>query len=232
MIRLKAKTGLKEKKQNREQAPYFRKRRERKKRMKDISLFRTHEPGLILDGTCRRSAVAIPLLEKDGETHVLFELRPGTMHENAGDICFPGGMLEEGETGREAALRELKEELCLREEQIEYAGPGDVFHNLAVLVSSHVVTLRGYEGTFSPGEVKCVFTMPLRELLMQTPETYPMEWVAAPGEDFPFERISGGKAHKFRKQKYRQVFYETPYGAVWGITGKLLDAFLNALREG
>lgn len=195
-----------------------------------LSAFKTHTPRLITDDTCRESAVCIPFIEKEDGLHILFELRPGTMAENAGDICFPGGMLKDGETAKQAALRELAEELLLAPENIEYIGEGDVFHNLAVTVHSFAVRLKAYEGTFCGTEVKKVFTVPVRELLRNEPDSYPMEWRAEVPDSFPFERISGGRAHRFRRQQYCQYFYPSPEGWIWGITGKLLYACLQVLQ--
>ena len=198
--------------------------------MEKLTVFKSHIPQLITDDTCRESAVCIPFMEKEDGLHVVFELRPGTMAENAGDICFPGGMVKPGETAKTAALRELKEELLLNDPDIEFIGPGDVFHNLAVTVHSYIVRLRQYKGSFCEDEVKDVFTVPLRELLEGEPESFPMEWRAEVPEGFPFERISGGKEHKIRRQKYRQYFYPSSEEWIWGITGKLLHACLQTLK--
>ena len=199
--------------------------------MDTLAKFKTHVPGPILEDTCRRSAVCIPFIEKEDGLHILFELRPGSMAENAGDICFPGGLVEPGESAREAALRELKEELLIRDEDIEYVGQGDIFHNFAVYVPSFIVRLKNYEDTFDRAEVKKVFTVPVKDLLEKEEESFLMEWRTELPESFPYERISGGKEHKFRRQRYRQYFYPTPEGWVWGITGKLLYACLNILKN-
>lgn len=199
--------------------------------METLSVFKTHTPRLITDETCREGAVCIPFIEKEDGLHILFELRPGTLRENAGDICFPGGMVEKGESPKEAALRELREELLLKEEDITYIGEGDVFHNLAVTVHSYIVKLNRYPGSFNRDEVEKVFTVPLEALLTLKEESYPMEWRAEVPDSFPFERISSGREHRFRHQKYRQFFYPSPEGWIWGITGKLLWACLHTLRE-
>lgn len=199
--------------------------------MDALSVFGAHTPELILEDTCRVSAVCIPFIEKEDGLHILFELRPGTMAENAGDICFPGGRVEAGETPREAALRELREELLLKEEDIEYIGEGDVFHNFAVYVPSFIVRVKNYAGTFDTNEVARVFSVPVKTLLEKPEESYLMEWRGEMPENFPYERISGGKEHKFRRQRYRQYFYPTPEGWIWGITGKLLYACLKILKK-
>lgn len=198
--------------------------------METLSVFKTHTPQLITDDTCRESAVCIPFIEREDGLYILFELRNGAMAENAGDICFPGGMVRPGESEKEAALRELREELLLGEEDIEYIGAGDVFRNLAVTVHSFIVRVKRYEGTFCPGEVEKVFCVSVQKLLSEQPESFPMEWRAELPADFPAERISGGREHKFRRQRYRQYFYPSAEGWIWGITGKLLRACLDILR--
>ena len=196
-----------------------------------LSVFSAHTPQLIVDSTCRTSAVCIPFVETEKGLEILFELRRSTLSENAGDICFPGGMPEEGEEPLATALREIKEELLLTDGQLQLLGTGDVFHNFAVTVHSFPVLIKGYTGTFSRAETERVFTVPLDTLLSAEPDAVPMEWVALLPESFPADRISGGRNHKFRRQKYIQYFYPTPYGWIWGITGKLLHACLETLKQ-
>ncbi|MEM6783765.1 MAG: CoA pyrophosphatase [Bacteroidota bacterium] len=61
---------------------------------------------------CRHAAVLM-LLYGDGEGSARFALtqRPDTMREHSGQISFPGGRIEDGETALEAALRETEEEV-------------------------------------------------------------------------------------------------------------------------
>ena len=65
------------------------------------------------------AAVLVPFVEKDGKWHLLFEQRALHLRKQAGDICFPGGRLNEGESPREAALRETEEELLISREEID-----------------------------------------------------------------------------------------------------------------
>ena len=46
------------------------------------------------------------LVEIEKEWHVVFEVRAHTMRQQPGEISFPGGRLEKGETPAEAAVRE------------------------------------------------------------------------------------------------------------------------------
>ena len=69
-------------------------------------------PLFIGEATAFRSAVLIPLIQVDGEWHILFEVRSLTMRKQPGDISFPGGRIDKTDpTPLAAALRETYEEL-------------------------------------------------------------------------------------------------------------------------
>ena len=70
----------------------------------------------------RKNAVLIPLVEKEGEWSILFEVRQTGIRQG-GEICFPGGRIEEHETVEEAAVRETSEELLISPEKIEVIAP-------------------------------------------------------------------------------------------------------------
>ena len=58
----------------------------------------------------------------DGETYVTLTKRPDTLGDHAGQISFPGGRIEEGETKKSAALRETLEEVGILGDKIELLG--------------------------------------------------------------------------------------------------------------
>ena len=60
----------------------------------------------------------------DPKTHaVLLTKRADHMHTHPGELCFPGGKIEPGETPVETALRESFEEIALRKEYIRIIEP-------------------------------------------------------------------------------------------------------------
>ncbi|MGD9721342.1 MAG: CoA pyrophosphatase [Pirellulales bacterium] len=62
-------------------------------------------------GDARPAAVLVLLYPREGQWHIPLMVRPDHMVAHAGQVSFPGGMIEPGETARGAALREYSEEL-------------------------------------------------------------------------------------------------------------------------
>ncbi|HAB62465.1 MAG TPA: CoA pyrophosphatase, partial [Lachnospiraceae bacterium] len=89
--------------------------------------FLLRQPGIIGEEEFRRYAVLVPLIDIDGITYLLFEKRSSTLRYQPGEICFPGGKHEAGESLQECAVRETVEELLVNQKQIEVIGPGDIY---------------------------------------------------------------------------------------------------------
>ncbi|MBQ9249770.1 MAG: CoA pyrophosphatase [Oscillospiraceae bacterium] len=191
-----------------------------------------HEPELILPERPVFTAVMIPLVEKVGKLHVLFEVRSADIAQG-GEVSFPGGHVEPGEDARETARRETCEELLLRPGQVEILAP---MHRMTdrgrLVIDSFVGLLRDYEGSFSPTEVERVFTVPLDWLLENPPEIYKAELAFQVGEDFPYELIPGGRNYPFFRPQRRFYFYRREEAVIWGMTADLLYHFIEFLKQG
>jgi 8-oxo-dGTP pyrophosphatase MutT (NUDIX family) len=61
----------------------------------------------------RAAAVLVPIVLHRGAPTVLLTLRSGRLSSHAGQVSFPGGRIEPGETPETAALREAAEEVGL-----------------------------------------------------------------------------------------------------------------------
>lgn len=70
-----------------------------------------------------KAAVLVPLYVGGGELHAVFTQRREDLRRHAGEISFPGGRQEEGESELKAtALREAEEEIGLPPDAVEVIG--------------------------------------------------------------------------------------------------------------
>ncbi len=77
--------------------------------------------------TLRPAAVLIPVIAGPEGATVLMTRRADSLASHTGQIAFPGGRLEPGETAVRAALREAFEEVALDPALVEVLGVGDAY---------------------------------------------------------------------------------------------------------
>lgn len=71
----------------------------------------------------REAAVLAPVLERDGEAHLLFTKRAAHLGRHPGQMSFPGGGREpEDRSLTDTALREACEEVGMRPEEVDVVG--------------------------------------------------------------------------------------------------------------
>ncbi|MCF6303645.1 MAG: (deoxy)nucleoside triphosphate pyrophosphohydrolase [Devosiaceae bacterium] len=63
--------------------------------------------------TVKKAAVLIPVIERQGRAFILLTKRTEHLSSHSGQIAFPGGKIETGETPEDALVRELNEELSI-----------------------------------------------------------------------------------------------------------------------
>ena len=69
------------------------------------------------------AAVLVPVFEDAaGALHAVFTRRRHDLRRHAGEISFPGGRRDDGETYLDAALREAHEEIGLEAERVDVVG--------------------------------------------------------------------------------------------------------------
>ncbi len=178
------------------------------------------------------AAVLIPLIERDGELHVVFQVRSSKVMQ-AGDACFPGGHCEPGETYEQTALRETEEELRIPQQSIRILGPGHEFWSPSRRVVRSFIGLLDPSSdltNFDPQEVSEIFTVPLEYLMNATPEVFHTSSTELPEEGFPYDRIAGGRNYGWLKVRTRELFYEYQGRTIWGLTAELLKAFMDELK--
>jgi len=92
--------------------------------------------------TAKPAAVLYPVVVRPEGLSVLLTERAGHLNTHAGQVAFPGGRIEPGESALDAALREAEEEIGLRREfvapvgflQPYYSGTGFRVQPLVALV--------------------------------------------------------------------------------------------------
>ncbi|TGY44181.1 CoA pyrophosphatase [Clostridium sartagoforme] len=181
----------------------------------------------------KRASVIIFLAEIDSEINVLFQMRSKKMRSQPGDISFPGGKIEEGEDPKEAAIRETCEEIGLNKCDFEIISP------LNILTTHYNLLIHPYLGyikditkiKISRDEVDHIFFVPLEYFIDNEPLIINSEMVVKRNEDFPYERINGGKNYKFKNGLYKSLFYKYNDYNIWGITAIMLNDFINDLKD-
>ncbi len=116
----------------------------------------------------RVGAVLVLLEDTPDGPSVVLTRRRRDMRSHPGQLSFPGGRLDAGETIEEAALREAEEEVALRPDTVEVVGPGPTFYippSRFWVVPVLARWRRPHELTENPWEVDEVLHVPLTQLL-------------------------------------------------------------------
>ncbi|MEO9254193.1 MAG: CoA pyrophosphatase [Tepidiformaceae bacterium] len=158
-----------------------------------------------------RAAVLILLYEHNGEIRVIFQKRTDSVRDHKGQISFPGGGADPGDTSLlYTALRETHEEIGVRPEDIDILGRIDEMSTISNFrITPFVGWLAYYPYTwhFSDDEVAYLLEIPLRHLL-------------DPATLIPDRRFINGRT-------YELPSYQFENDLVWGATARMLTNFLD-----
>ena len=182
-------------------------------------------------------AVILPVVEcGDGKgPHILYEVRAQDLDRQPGEVCFPGGQIEDGETPLEAAVRETEEELGICRDEIEIAAE---LVTICTRAGSQIHTFVGIIGEtafakmkVSGDEVAEVFTVPLEDLMNTECEIYWNPLKEVPTEDFPYDRVTSGEAYKWKDGRAPVPVFDVNGRIIWGLTGRMTKEFLEVMRR-
>lgn len=199
-------------------------------------------PGIIGRELYSRSAVLAPFVFTGGEYHLLFEKRSPTVRQG-GEICFPGGGVENGDDGsRQTALRETMEELGLREDRIRIDGRADSIIAvmgtvIEVYVGELLIDSIG-ECSISPAEVDDVFLVPVRYFAEHPPKKYELNLEIKPSyydEDgnevilFPVQELGLPERYSrpWKGRNYGIFVYTYGRHTIWGITAGIVEDLVS-----
>lgn len=191
--------------------------------------------GFIGEETAFRSAILIPLVEIDGDWHILFEVRALTMRKQPGDISFPGGRIDEADASpMVAALRETHEELGVPPERVTVIGelsPYITSTSFVVYPFIGQINIDDIIPSYNKAEVEEVFTIPVNWLLTHEPYLHLVDVEPTPSPNFPFEKIMNGEQYKWRARPMEEWFYDYGEYTVWGLTARILKHFIDLLKK-
>ncbi|MBM7691125.1 8-oxo-dGTP pyrophosphatase MutT (NUDIX family) [Peribacillus deserti] len=193
-----------------------------------------HTPTILGSERFSKYAVLLPLMKKEGEIHVLFEVRSLEMRRQPGEICFPGGRIDSNDSDEKgAAIRETVEELGIPKENIDNVYPIDY------LISPYGMIVYPFVGWIerpedikvNPAEVGETFTVPLTFFLNSPPKIYNVNFKAEPEDDFPIDLLVGGENYQWRPRQLEEYFYLYEDKVIWGLTARILSHFIEVLHK-
>jgi 8-oxo-dGTP pyrophosphatase MutT (NUDIX family) len=113
------------------------------------------------------AAVLVGLVEREGGLTVLLTRRADTLRRHSGQVAFPGGRMEPGETPGDAALRESWEEVGLDQRFVRLVGLGDAYETGTGFSITPVVGFirPGFELKAFDAEVAEIFELPFAFLM-------------------------------------------------------------------
>ena len=160
--------------------------------------------------TAKRASVVVPLCnDAEGRPAVLFTQRSMELRSHRGEVCFPGGMVDDNDDSViDTALRELQEEIGIPRAQVQVLGIlrcdwGEIQSITGVAVTPIVGFLGNVDLNqlkYDSGEVEQFFAV-------------------------PFEDIAKRSNWELRDHS-APVFKGGPQ-VIWGLTAYVLERFLN-----
>ncbi len=173
-------------------------------------------------------AILIPRVETGSGDALLLEVR-SQLVKQPGEVCFPGGRAEPGESVIDAAIRETCEELGIRPEDIKVISElepltmGDGREVYPVSARLHIEDIESL--ALSEDEVAEVFLLPVKWLEEHPPVHYDL--AATPDEELP-EKLLGYLSHYGEYRKTGKTdYYEYDGHGIWGLTARIIKAFCN-----
>lgn len=155
------------------------------------------------------AGVLVPLLAGPEGASVVFTRRTRDLPNHRGEISFPGGKVEVGETAEQAAVREAHEELGITPERVSVLGRLSCALTFVsrFSVEPWVAVVSGADFLPNPKEIDEVLIVPLA--VLADPATRREQRVIRGGGMFV--------AHA----------YDLGPNIIWGVTARILDDLLS-----
>jgi 8-oxo-dGTP pyrophosphatase MutT (NUDIX family) len=162
-----------------------------------------------VQGGRTHSAVLVPLyVDAAGVVHAVFTRRRHDLRRHAGEISFPGGRREPGETLLQAALREAHEEVGLAPEDVDVVG---ALAPVGTFVTNYAIY--PFVGVIEPGTAWVPQAREVAEVL-----------------ELPLEEVRAAHGEKRLVRKgipFRTDTYELGGAMIWGATARIVADLLR-----
>ena len=181
-----------------------------------------------------RYSVLVPMIKKEQGWELIYEVRAKTLKRQPGEISFPGGQVEKGESYEQAAIRETMEELNINQNNIHLIGELDYFVSYYnSTIHSFLATIDGINvDKIKPNrsEVDHIFTVPMNFFLENEPKVYYVDLHTSITRDFPYNLIPNGEDYNWQIGKYPVYFYRYDDYIIWGYTAKMTKHFIDIIK--
>jgi 8-oxo-dGTP pyrophosphatase MutT (NUDIX family) len=158
-----------------------------------------------------QAAVLVALYVEDDELHAIFTRRRSDLRSHPGEISFPGGRRDAGETLSETALREADEEIGLARADVALLG---ALTPVATIATNYAV--HPYVGSIEPGGT----------------------WIPSAGEveeviELPLSALRASRTR--RRLQHRGIAFRTDVYdvgeqlVIWGATARIVSDLLERL---
>ena len=179
--------------------------------------------------------IMVPLIKQGDKFSLLFEVRSDELITQPGEVCFPGGGKEDGESPQECAVRETCEELCISPEKIEVIGALDYLNAYSNFTLYPFVGVIDYEDVknipFNQNEVQETFLVPLDFFLENEPLTFTFPVIPTIPNDFNYALINHEEPYTWRTGKVIIPIYNYGSHTIWGLTARVVHNLTKLLRE-
>ena len=182
-------------------------------------------PKRIHDSRFRPSAVLIPIYQSDDGCHIIFNQRTDTVAHHKSQICFPGGLRDEGDVNlEETALREAEEEIGIAPPDVRVLGRLDDITTVTHFVISPFVGMIPHPYPFRVNRTEIA------------------KFIDIPIEAFLDHHDFWEELWTWEGSEYPVYFFRYGDEIIWGATAKIFLQFLelaldwrapaNSLRPG
>ena len=160
----------------------------------------------------KNAAVLVPLTRVRDEWHLLYTRRTERVESHKGQVSFPGGACDEGETTPEqTALREAEEEIGMRPADVRVLGR-----------LSQLITISSYRVSPVVGVIPFPYAFKIEGFEVERVFTIPLPWLADRNNYWEFSL----------RESNRSLIAYHPYDGelLWGATARMTVNFLKILE--